>query len=190
MNELAELEERIKNCTKCPLSQYRTHAVPGDGPKDAKIMLVGEAPGRFEDMQGKPFVGAAGKLLTSILEEVGINRKDVFITNVVKCRPPNNRDPTDEEIAKCSPYLDLQISLIRPKLIIALGRHSGKYLVDKFGGKFTKISAMHGKLFHFTTIFGDFYLMPTYHPAAAIYNKELRKSIVEDIKRAIQEVPL
>ncbi len=190
MMDLKELEEKIRSCTKCPLHETRTNAVPGEGPENAKIMLVGEAPGRFEDMQGRPFVGAAGKLLTEILSEVGIKREEVYITNIVKCRPPNNRDPTDEEIAKCSPYLDLQISIIRPKLIIALGRHSGKYLIEKFGGKFTKISAIHGKIFHFTTIFGDFYLMPTYHPAAAIYNKELRSSIVEDIRNAIREVPL
>ena len=188
--ELKEIEEKIKSCTKCKLHEYRTNAVPGDGPENAKIMLVGEAPGRFEDIQGKPFVGAAGKLLNEILNEVGIKREDVYITNIVKCRPPNNRDPTDEEITKCSPYLDLQISTIRPKLIIGLGRHSSKYLVEKFGAKFTRISAVHGKLFHFTTIFGDFYVMPSYHPAAAIYNKSLRSSIVEDLKRAIREVQL
>ncbi len=190
MMDLHEIEEKIRNCTNCPLHKTRTNAVPGEGPANAKIMLVGEAPGRFEDIQGRPFVGAAGKLLTKILSEVGINRDEVYITNVVKCRPPNNRDPTDEEIAKCSPYLDLQIAAIKPKLIIALGRHSGKYLIEKFGGKFGKISAIHGKLFHFSTLFGSFYLMATYHPAAAIYNKSLYSSIVEDISNAIREIQL
>ena len=183
---LEELNEIIKKCKKCDLYKYRKNAVPGEGPKNAKIMLVGEAPGRFEDIKGKPFVGAAGKLLDEILEIVGINRNDVYITNVVKCRPPNNRDPTEEEIKKCSPYLDMQISMIKPKLIICLGRHSSKYLIEKFGGKFPSISSIHGKVFKFDTLIGSFYLIPTYHPAAAIYNPSLKNSIIDDMKEGIK----
>ncbi len=182
--ELEKLNEEIRNCKKCDLYKYRKNVVPGEGPSNSKVMLVGEAPGRFEDIQGRPFVGAAGKLLNEILFNLGVKRSDLFITNVVKCRPPNNRDPTEEEIKKCSPYLDLQISIIRPKLLITLGRHSSKYLIEKFGGKFSSISSVHGKVFHFSTIFGDFYLVPTYHPAAAIYNPSLRESIEKDMRRA------
>ena len=183
---LEELNNIIKNCKKCGLYQYRKNPVPGEGPRNAEIMLVGEAPGRFEDLQGKPFVGAAGKLLNEIFQIVGIDRKDVYITNIVKCRPPNNRDPTDEEIKKCTPYLDIQISIIKPKLIFALGRHSSKYLVEKFGGKFTSISSIHGKIFKFNTLIGNFYLIPVYHPAAAIYNPILKNSIIDDIKEGIK----
>ena len=183
---IKELNEAIKKCKKCDLYKHRKNAVPGEGPENAKIMFVGEAPGRFEDIQGKPFVGAAGKLLNEILQISGIKREEVYITNIVKCRPPNNRDPTEDEIKKCSPYLDLQISLIKPKLIFTLGRHSSRYLIEKFGGKFPSISSTHGKVFKFNTLIGNFYIIPVYHPAAAIYNPVLKNSIIEDIKEGVR----
>jgi len=123
--DLQEIAEQVRNCRKCDLWKTRKNAVPGEGNPHAEIMFVGEAPGENEDIEGKPFVGAAGKLLTKLITEVlGLKREDVFITNVVKCRPPQNRDPTEEEMTACSPYLRMQIDIIKPKLIVTLGRHS------------------------------------------------------------------
>src|SRR3712207_4107034 len=121
---LQEIADEVSRCTACALHQGRTKAVPGEGPLDAEIMFIGEAPGYHEDQQGRPFVGQAGKLLESLLAELGLTRDDVWIANVVKCRPPNNRDPLPEEIAACSRYLERQSELVQPKVIATLGRHS------------------------------------------------------------------
>jgi len=131
MNTLKSINEEILSCQKCGLYKTRTHAVPGDGNMNADIMFVGEAPGKAEDIQGKPFVGAAGKFLDELLAEIDLKRSDIFITNIVKCRPPNNRDPQDNEISVCWPYLEEQVKLIKPKLIITLGRYAmNRFLPD------------------------------------------------------------
>ncbi len=124
MTELEKLAAEIAQCQKCPLARGRNHTVPGEGPADAKVMFIGEAPGFHEDRQGRPFVGAAGQFLEQLLQSIGMSREQVYICNVVKCRPPNNRDPLPQEIEACRLYLDRQIELIRPRIVVTLGRFS------------------------------------------------------------------
>ncbi|NPB00656.1 MAG: uracil-DNA glycosylase [Crenarchaeota archaeon] len=188
--EYEQLVREILSCTKCPLHRYRRRPVPGEGRLDAEIMIVGEAPGEKEDEQGRPFVGPAGQLLTKILNSLGISREQVYITNVVKCRPPENRDPTPEEIKSCLPYLIRQILIIRPKVIICLGRHSAREILKLCGlreSEVSQISKIRGKIFN-VKFMGehDVTVVPTYHPAAALYNPRLRTYIAEDIKKAIE----
>ncbi len=176
---MPELEEKItvlhnsiRKCTLCPLSRSRTQAVPGEGSSHARIMFVGEGPGAQEDREGKPFVGAAGKFLGELLSRISLSRSDVFITNVVKCRPPGNRDPQDEEKTSCLPYLRKQVALINPLLICTLGNHAMRTLIDRD----LFISQVHGK--RYTK--GRFTFTALYHPAAALYNQSLRETLLED----------
>jgi DNA polymerase len=159
--------------------------VPGEGPSDAKIMLIGEAPGKKEAETGKPFVGAAGKLLNSLLEEAGISRDEVFITSIVKDRPPKNRDPRPDEIALYAPFLDRQIEVIRPKVIATLGRFSMVYIMERYGIKepIASISELHGTV-HTATMpdSSEVTFIPLFHPAAAIYNQKLKDAMKEDFK--------
>ncbi len=180
---MRKLEEKIKNCRKCPLWELRTNAVPGSGSYDAKVMFVGEAPGYWEDQKGLPFVGRAGKVLDELLREIGLSRDEVYITNIVKCRPPENRDPTEEEIKACSPYLDRQIDIIRPKVIVPLGRHSMRYILEKFGFPVEPISKIHGETFEAHTLFGRIVIMPSYHPAAALYRPQIKEELRRDFKK-------
>lgn len=179
MSTLEDIRNNIIVCTKCGLSKTRTHAVPGEGNMNADIMFIGEGPGKSEDEQGKPFVGAAGKFLDELLSEIGMNRGDVFITNVVKCRPPGNRDPLDNEIAVCWPYLEAQIKLIKPKLIVTLGRHAmNRFLPD------LKISKVHGQAKRYKGIWSDKQVyFPMYHPAVALYNGSYREILKADMKK-------
>lgn len=177
---MKKLEEKILTCKKCPLWRLRTNPVPGYGNYDSKIMFIGEAPGYWEDQKGLPFVGKAGKVLDELLDGIGLTREDVYITNVVKCRPPNNRDPTEEEIKACSPYLDQQIDIIKPKVIVTLGRHSTNYILKKFGFDLEPISKIHGKVFKAKTLFGTLYIFPTYHPAVALYRPQLKEELKQD----------
>lgn len=174
---LKELEEICKKCTKCDLCKNKTNTVPGEGNEKAEIMFIGEGPGKDEDLQGRPFVGAAGKFLNTMLESISLRREDVYIANVVKCRPPNNRDPLPEEIEACWPYLEAQIRLIKPELIVTLGRHSmGKFLPG------LKISEAHGKAKRYKGIDGGKQVYyPMYHPAVALYNSSYREILIEDI---------
>jgi len=180
---LRELEEKIRACKKCTLGTLRTNAVPGAGSYDARVMFVGEAPGYWEDQKGLPFVGRAGKVLDELLEGIGLTREDVYITNIVKCRPPENRDPTEDEIKACSPYLDMQIDVIRPRVIVPLGRHSMRYLLEKFGFSPGPISKIHGEVFETRTLFGRIVIMPMYHPAAALYRPPLKEELRKDFLR-------
>lgn len=183
-DEIEKLNNEIKVCTKCRLHQFRKNAVPGEGDFNAKIMFIGEAPGYNEDVQGRPFVGAAGKLLTELIENIlEIPRTSVYITNIVKCRPPENRDPYPDEIQTCTPYLDKQIILIRPKIIVTLGRHSTSYILSKSGMKVKNITKVRGQLFNISILGIMTQVMPTLHPAAALYNPQLRSQIEEDFKK-------
>ncbi len=172
MSELIDLYEEIKACEQCILSQGRAQAVPGEGPDDADIMFIGEGPGFHEDRQGRPFVGAAGNYLNELLAKIGLQREDVYITNVVKCRPPGNRDPQPEEIGACRPYLDRQIELIRPQLIITLGRFS---MQRYFPG--ASISRIHGQ----PKRVGNVIYYPMFHPAAALHQPRWRSLVEEDM---------
>ena len=174
---LDDLHREIRACRLCDLWRGRTNAVPGHGRHDADIMLVGEGPGFHEDRQGLPFVGAAGRFLDELLERAGVKRADVFITNVIKCRPPNNRDPKPEEIAVCNEYLLAQVALIKPRAIFTLGRFALSTLIDD---KLTSISKVHGKAYRKSGII----YVPLYHPAAALHNERLRDTIVEDMTQA------
>ncbi|HSJ56925.1 MAG TPA: uracil-DNA glycosylase [Anaerolineae bacterium] len=164
--------DQIRTCQKCVLAQGRTHAVPGEGPENAEILFVGEAPGFHEDRQGRPFVGAAGKFLEELLEKIGMTREQVYIANVAKCRPPGNRDPQPAEIEACRPYLDRQIELLRPKLIVTLGRFS---MERYFPG--ASISRIHGQ----PKRVGNVIYYPMFHPAAALHQPRWRSLVEQDI---------
>ena len=174
MDSLAQIDREVSNCTDCPLHQNRSRAVPGEGPENAEIMLIGEAPGFNEDKQGRPFVGAAGQFLEKLLASANLSRDDVFITNTVKCRPLNNRDPLPVEMATCRKYLDRQIAAIAPKVIVTLGRHSLTSFLPK-----ETITKARGRprIVNGTTLF------PMYHPAAALHQQRLREVIEADIKK-------
>lgn len=173
------ISDEVIHCTLCKLSEGRTNAVPGEGSSSAKIMFIGEAPGRSEDEQGRPFVGAAGKLLTEALSEAGLKREEVFITNIVKCRPPNNRVPLREERDACIPYLERQVRLINPKIICILGRTAYESLLG--GGS---ITSNRGKVVRHAG--RNYYL--TVHPAAVIYNPELKFVFKHDITNLVKEL--
>jgi DNA polymerase len=168
-------QERIKN---------KVFPVIGEGSHHAKIMFVGEAPGRNEAKTGRPFCGAAGKILDELLVSVGIDRKDVYITNIVKDRPPFNRDPLSEEITIYGPFLDRQIEIIQPEVIATLGRFSMDYIMKKFGleDQLKSISQMHGKIFETKTSYGKIKIIPLYHPAVAIYNRTTKDILIKDFQ--------
>jgi uracil-DNA glycosylase len=174
---MADVEEQIRGCTMCELHRTRTNAVPGDGARSADLLFIGEAPGFHEDRNGVPFIGAAGKFLDEMLESINLDRSSVYITNVVKCRPPGNRDPLPDELAACSVYIDKQIELIDPKVIVTLGRFSMARWFPK-----DRISRIHGK----PKRFGKVVVVPMYHPAAALHQSSLRATIEADMKRLPQ----
>jgi DNA polymerase len=173
-DSLNKVVSEIQGCQACSLHFSRSHVVPGEGAADAKVMFIGEGPGFHEDQQGRPFVGAAGKFLDELLVMVGLQREEVYITNVVKCRPPGNRDPRPEEIEACRDYLERQIALIQPKIVITLGRYSmARYFPN------AKISMIHGQA---RKINGILYY-PMYHPAAALHQPSLRPRVEEDMAK-------
>lgn len=177
-NALPALEKKVSGCVKCGLSKGRTQTVFGAGNTKADIMFVGEGPGRDEDLQGKPFVGRSGQLLTKIISAMGFERSDVYIANVVKCRPPNNRGPLPLEVETCTPYLLKQIELIKPKVIVALGSYAAKFLLKTE----TPISKLRGEFF-------DFHgakLIPTYHPAFLLRNPNMKRPVWEDMQKVLK----
>ena len=174
MSDYEDLINRIRSCTLCTLSEKRTQAVPGEGSLDAGIMFVGEGPGFYEDRDGRPFVGPAGKFLDELLQSIGLRRETVYITNMVKCRPPNNRDPLPGEVSACRPYLDSQMEMIAPEVIVTLGRHS--FLKFFPSQSLTKARGRSQR-------WRDLTVYPIYHPAAALHNPRLRSVIVEDFRR-------
>ncbi|MFP6678844.1 MAG: uracil-DNA glycosylase [Dehalococcoidia bacterium] len=179
MSSIDQIAASVRLCTKCGLSETRTHAVPGEGIQSPSIMFIGEGPGLNEDQQGRPFVGRAGKLLDELLSVVPLRRTDVYITNVVKCRPPNNRDPLPEEVRACWPYLEAQISLLKPSVIATLGRHAmNRFLTN------ARISDEHGR----ATVWRDIIVFPLYHPAAALRSTKLRQTLENDMRRLPEAV--
>ena len=171
---LTILSQEASNCQKCGLAQTRTSVVFGSGRTDADLMFVGEAPGADEDRQGLPFVGAAGQLLTRMIEAMGLTREDVYIANIIKCRPPNNRDPKPEELAACQPYLAQQIDLIAPVVICTLGRFAAQTLLQTT----ESMGRLRGKIFDYQGA----KLVPTYHPAALLRNAQWKRPTWEDLK--------
>jgi uracil-DNA glycosylase family 4 len=175
-------------CVKCSLWKNRKNAVPGEGNPNAQIMLIGEAPGYWEDVNGRPFVGAAGKFLDTLLSEIGFSRSDVFICNVLKCRPPGNREPQSNEIQTCTPYLDRQIKIIQPKFIVTLGSHSTAYVFSKAVLSFNGITQVHGKFYATTILDMRVTVFPTFHPAAALYNVKYKEELMNDFQLLKREL--
>ncbi len=170
---LAQVAAEVRACARCPLAARRTRAVPGEGNVLSDVLLVGEGPGAREDATGRPFVGPAGQLLTELLRSIGWEREDVFITNVVKCRPPRNRDPEPHEVAACGTYLDRQERALDPAVVVTLGRHSlQRYLPG------SRIGAIHGRLRRSPS--GQ-HIFPMYHPAAALHQASLRETLFRDV---------
>lgn len=171
---LKEIGQQTSVCTRCKLHYSRRNAVPGAGNPNTTLMFIGEGPGFHENQQGLPFVGAAGSFLDELLAEAGLKREDVFITNVVKCRPPGNRDPQPEELEACKPYLERQIAAINPDVIVTLGRFSMGHFINN-----GKISSIHGRSFWSNGRM----VIPMYHPAAALHQPSLRSVVVEDFQK-------
>ncbi len=177
--QLKELNEQMLECSSCVLRGTCKQVVPGDGSAEAEVLFIGEGPGQKEDELGKPFVGAAGKFLDEMLGAIKLKREDVYIANVVKCRPPQNRDPLPEEAEACWPWLEKQIAIINPKLIVTLGRHSMERFLPNM-----KISQMHGKALRRNIPgLGSRVFYALYHPAAALYNGSMRTVLIQDFKK-------
>jgi len=185
---MKEIRDEVLALSSSPLYEYRTEnqylPVIGEGSHDAKIVFVGEAPGRNEAQTGKPFCGAAGRILDELLASVELSRADIYITNIVKDRPPENRDPLPEEIRVYGPFLDRQIEIIQPKVIATLGRFSMGYMLEKFnlGKENQGIGKLHGKVFTAQASYGEVAIVVLYHPAAAIYNQSLKATLLNDMQ--------
>ena len=178
---LDAIAAEVRDCTNCRLAQTRTRAVPGEGSPDTEVVFVGEGPGYHEDQQGRPFVGRAGELLGRLLGSIEWRRQDVFITNIVKCRPPDNRDPEPDEVAACAPYLERQLEALNPALVVTLGRHSMARFMPG-----TRISQVHGTTARVAPATGarDATVLAMYHPAAALRTPAIERESYEDIGRA------
>jgi len=177
---LDALREEIGDCQRCKLSKARTHIVFGEGDPDAALMFIGEAPGREEDIQARPFVGDAGKLLTRLIEKMGLRRDDVYIGNILKCRPPLNRDPEEEEMRTCFPFIERQVAIVSPKVIVSLGRISAHALT----GTKTPISRLRGRFYEYHGI----PLMPTFHPAYLLRNPRDKWLVWEDAQKVLEKL--
>jgi len=175
---MEKIKEDVLACKRCPLYQGRKFPVIGQGNHNAKIIFIGEAPGAKEDASGVPFCGRSGEFLNELLGHIGLKREDVYITNIIKCRPPQNRDPKESEIECCKNYIERQIEIIKPKIICSLGRHSMNFVMNNLGidNKET-ISSLHGRVFD-----GKYVFIPLYHPAVAIYNSNMKETLKKDFE--------
>ncbi|MCK4718042.1 MAG: uracil-DNA glycosylase [Thermoplasmata archaeon] len=181
-DKLDELANNIEQCQRCALANSRHLAVPGEGACSKGVVFIGEAPGRKEDETGRPFVGAAGKILDSLLTSVGLSREDVFITSVLKCRPPKNRDPLPGEKEACSPWMEAQLNALRPRVVAPLGRHGLSFIAGRYGQDFGTITQEHGNIYHFKEDWGEVAALPLFHPAALIYHRALMPDAEKDMK--------
>jgi len=176
---IKKLRKQIAECTRCSLHQTRTNTVPGEGDVNADIMFIGEAPGKNEDLQGKPFVGRAGDIFQKLLQSIGLTREQIYLCNILKCRPPDNRNPLSSEITACIGSLDLQIKIVNPKVIGTLGNFSTSYIFEKFNVPPAKISSVAGKVIDVITPFGPKKVIPVFHPAVATYNVHKTDLLIE-----------
>lgn len=181
---LKKIKDEVLSCRQCSLYQTRNLPVIGQGSHQAEIILVGEAPGANEDKNGRPFCGQAGKILDELLNSAGLKREEVYIANILKCRPPQNRDPQKEEIEACASYLKRQISIIKPKIICPMGNYASAYILEKYGlgDKIEGISKIHGQVFKAKADFGSIKIIPLYHPAVAVYNQNMNEVLKKDFK--------
>ena len=186
MTTIEEVKDKVLKCTKCELHKTKTKYVFGDGNKTANIMFIGEAPGANEDKQGIPFVGRAGKLFDELLKSIELNRESIYICNILKCRPPNNRNPLTGEVEACTPYLKAQIDLIKPKVICPMGNYASKFILEQFKvmgkEKVPGIGKIHGQVFKITDLYGTTEIIPLYHPAVGMYNEDMKGILLNDIK--------
>ena len=179
---MEEIAAEVMACRKCRLWKRRKNPVPGEGNLNADVMFIGEAPGYWEDIKGKPFVGSAGEILDEMLSEIGLSRDMVYVANVLKCRPPENRDPLASEVEECAPYLDQQIRIIKPKIIVTLGRHSTSYILSKCRLEAGGITKHHGRKYEVELLGLRVLVIPMYHPAAVLYNPRYRKNLERDFQ--------
>ncbi len=177
-----ELSIEINNCKKCDLHKTRNKPLVGDGPFDTEILIIGESPGYNEDLQGKAFVGEAGKILDQLLSLINLKRNEIYITNILKCHPPKNHNPNRQEIDSCIGYLHKQIDIIKPKIILTFGKYASKEIFNKFNLEFSRISELHGKVFEVETDFGKIKIIPLYHPAVVCYRNEMFDILKKDFK--------
>lgn len=182
MEKMENIEKKVEACTKCSLNKDRTNTVPGEGDEEAEIIFIGEAPGRYEDLEGKPFVGKAGEILDELLEDIGLERNEVYIGNILKCRPPKNRDPKKEEIKKCTPFLDEQIQIIDPEIIVPLGNFATKYILEKYNLEKRSIGQIHGEILKINNLKRNITIIPQYHPAATTYNPNMKSDLEKDFQ--------
>lgn len=182
--ELEKIRDDVFSCQKCSLYQTRTNPVIGEGSHQTSIFFIGEAPGAQEDKEGRPFCGRAGNILDELLKTAEIEREEIYICNILKCRPPGNRNPKTEEIKACTNYLERQIKSIEPKVICSLGNYSTAYILEKYGLKneIQGISKIHGKIFESGSLFSSIKIIPLYHPAVATYNPNMISVLKEDFK--------
>jgi uracil-DNA glycosylase family 4 len=181
--DLDKISDQVMKCRQCPLWEEATQSVPGEGSISAKVMFIGEAPGEQEDSLGRPFVGRAGKVLDSLLAGTGLSRDEVFIGNIVKHRPPGNRDPKPDEVVACTPWLEQQINIIRPPLLVPLGRHATRYVLGRMGVEFVKITDISGTVFEGEPFGFPQKVIPALHPAATLHNPLSRDRLKEDFRR-------
>ncbi len=177
---IEKLSKEIVECKKCSLHKTRNIPLVGDGNISSKIMFIGEAPGYHEDLEGKAFIGKAGKILDQLLESVKMKRDDIYITNVIKCHPPKNRDPSSDEISKCMPYLIEQLKIIKPKVIITLGKYATEIIFKAFNLNFTGMNSLHGIVLDLKTSYGIVKVGCSYHPALACYNPSMLNVLLDD----------
>ena len=180
---MEELSIEINNCKKCNLWKTRNNPLVGDGSVGAEILVIGESPGYNEDKVGRAFVGEAGKILDQLLSLINLKRDEIYITNILKCHPPKNHNPSRQEIDSCMQYLHKQIKIIKPKTIITLGKYASQEVFADFNLEFSRISELHGKIFEIETGFGNIKIIPLYHPAVACYYNEMLDVIKEDFRK-------
>ena len=180
---MKEIAKKIRECKRCPLHKTITYKVIGRGSLKPKILFVGESPGYNEDIQGKAFVGEAGKVLDLLLDSINLDRNDIYITNVLKCHPPKNHNPTQTEIAACIQYLHKQIEILKPEIVVTLGKFATREVFNKFSLPFTQISELHGKVFNVQTLFLKTKIIPLFHPSAACYRPEMLDILKQDFKK-------
>ena len=185
---MGEVATAVMACRKCPLWKKRKKPVLGEGDINADVMFIGEAPGYWEDIKGKPFVGSAGEILDEMLSKIGLSRNKVYIANIIKCRPPENRDPSASEIEACVPYLDQQLRIIKPKIIVTLGRHSTSYILSQCGLETAGITKLHGRKYDVELLGFKILLIPMYHPAAVLYNPKYRSALERDFQLLRREL--
>ncbi len=182
---MSDIANAVGVCERCRLHEGRINAVPGEGDLDSPVVLVGEAPGRREDESGRPFVGSAGKLLDAALEQVGLTRSRVYITNVVKCRPPGNRRPRSDEVASCTSYLDEQLAILAPRVVAPMGNSALRHVFGRFGLGRAVIGEVHGRPHPVAFGWGEGVVFPLYHPAAILYNRDLETELHADLEAMV-----